>query len=161
MDIAPAIKRKPGRPKTKHYITITARVPLDLAREAQRHILEHHITVSDLIRTGIVAVLCQFRAVPAPSAIAQQAFVPTEHARMNTESLQALQASIAPQYQSTVLWQFAPDALPANRVLGKLCPGQHEYMHTGQTLLTALKRQCLQCEAARKRAKRATQKAGG
>ncbi|MGE3540267.1 MAG: hypothetical protein AB7N91_22860 [Candidatus Tectimicrobiota bacterium] len=44
--------------------------------------------------------------------------------------------------------------LPANRVLGKLCPRGHDYQGTGQSLLRLPARVCLACERERSKAKR-------
>jgi hypothetical protein len=55
---------------------------------------------------------------------------------------------------AVVLPTSALDYDPTTYVLGTLCPGRHQYQHTGQSLLTIKGRRCDACENATHRAKR-------
>ena len=46
--------RPPGRPKTKDYETLLARVPSDLAAQVKRYAGRHRCSVAELIRDGLV-----------------------------------------------------------------------------------------------------------
>ncbi len=58
--------------------------------------------------------------------------------------------AIAPPPAAADVLDYDPEKFS----LGKLCPRQHAYQNTGQTLLTVKGRRCLPCEAAKKREKR-------
>src|SRR5215471_5439175 len=45
--------RPVGRPKTKEYVTLLARVPADLAELAKRYAVEHGQSVAELMREGV------------------------------------------------------------------------------------------------------------
>ena len=45
--------RARGRPKTKEYVTLMARVPQDLVEQVQRYARLHRQTISELIRDGL------------------------------------------------------------------------------------------------------------
>jgi hypothetical protein len=49
--------RPRGRPKTKEYVTIMARVPQDLADRVQRYAGRKRQTISDMVRDGLLALL--------------------------------------------------------------------------------------------------------
>ena len=59
---------------------------------------------------------------------------------------------------NTVLPEDVPAFDTTKYALGKLCPREHAYQETGQTLLTVKGRRCLACENAKKREKRQTQR---
>src|SRR5713101_9336899 len=49
--------RPPGRPKTKEYVTLMARVPQDIADQAKRYAGLHRHTMSDILREGLLMLL--------------------------------------------------------------------------------------------------------
>lgn len=49
--------RPPGRPKTKEYVTLMARVPQDLADQARRYAGLKQQTLSEVLREGLVLLL--------------------------------------------------------------------------------------------------------
>lgn len=49
--------RPPGRPKTKEYVTLMARVPLDVATQAKRYAGLHRQTISDVLRDSLLILL--------------------------------------------------------------------------------------------------------
>jgi hypothetical protein len=49
--------RPPGRPKTKEYVTLMARVPQDLADQAKRYAGLQRQTMSDVLRDGLLMLL--------------------------------------------------------------------------------------------------------
>src|SRR5712691_4540744 len=56
--------RPRGRPKTKEYVTLMARVPQDLADQAQRYAGQHRQTMSDVLRDGLHLLLAEERYRP-------------------------------------------------------------------------------------------------
>jgi hypothetical protein len=48
--------RPRGRPKTKEYVTVMARVPLDLADQAKRYASRKRQTMSDVLRDGLLVL---------------------------------------------------------------------------------------------------------
>jgi hypothetical protein len=61
--------RPRGRPKTKEYVTLMARVPQDLADQAQRYAGQHRQTMSDVLRDGLHLLLEEDRYRPFMSDI--------------------------------------------------------------------------------------------
>ena len=49
--------RPRGRPKTKEYVTLMARVPQDLAEQVQRYAGRKRQTISDVLRDGLLVLL--------------------------------------------------------------------------------------------------------
>lgn len=49
--------RPRGRPKTKEYVTLMARVPQELADQVQRYARRHRQTLSDVLRDGLVVLV--------------------------------------------------------------------------------------------------------
>src|SRR5712692_12972 len=49
--------RPPGRPKTKEYVTLMARVPQDAAAQAKRYASRHRQAMSDVLRDGLLMLL--------------------------------------------------------------------------------------------------------
>jgi hypothetical protein len=49
--------RPRGRPKTKEYVTLMARVPQDLADRVQRYAGRKRQTISDMLRDGLLVLL--------------------------------------------------------------------------------------------------------
>src|SRR5882724_1635559 len=49
--------RPRGRPKTKEYVTLMARVDVALADQAQRYARLHRQTISDVLRDGLQVLL--------------------------------------------------------------------------------------------------------
>lgn len=47
------LSRKTGRPKTKFYITLMARLPLPLADQVKAYATQHRLTISAVIRLGL------------------------------------------------------------------------------------------------------------
>src|SRR3989442_14862846 len=56
--------RPRGRPKTKEYVTLMARVPQDLADQAKRYAGQHRQTLSDVLRDGLQVLLDEDRYQP-------------------------------------------------------------------------------------------------
>ena len=58
--------RRPGRPKTKFYVTITARIPIALAAQVRHYAEEYHATLSSIVRLGLYAVVVPAQGVSIP-----------------------------------------------------------------------------------------------
>jgi len=116
-----------------------ARVPVSLATKAKAYAQQRRLTMSDLLRAGLAAIVTE-----------------NEISTTNTTNAEnILEVKIARQIAKTaeILVSF-PLNVPSSMILGKLCPRRHEYEETGMTLLTLKKRRCLQCENERKREQR-------
>jgi hypothetical protein len=61
--------RPPGRPKTKEYETLTARVPQDIADHARAYASRHRQTLSDVLRDGLHLLLEEDRYHPYMSDV--------------------------------------------------------------------------------------------
>lgn len=58
--------RRRGRPKTKYYTTVMARIPIHLALQVQGYSTDHNLSLSAIIRLGLTALLCQ-QSIPIPA----------------------------------------------------------------------------------------------
>jgi hypothetical protein len=56
--------RPPGRPKTKEYVTLSARVPQDQADQVGRYATRHRQTLSEVMRDGFTLLLQEDRYAP-------------------------------------------------------------------------------------------------
>ena len=145
--------RPTGRPKTKRYQTLMARVPEDLAHAAQAYAQAHNLTLSDLIRQGLVIQLSD----TSPQTVRQES-LPVRHIVRHyvlqevIERLDALESQvrhILERSRSAPARRETPQGMsfdPERWVLGRLCPRGHEYEHTGQTLRRLRGFRCPQCE---------------
>jgi hypothetical protein len=115
--------RPVGRPKTKEYSTLLARVPQDVIDRVKAYAEAHHKTISELIRNGL-----EWRISVCPQTSPQQA-------------LQCL-SGVPPA---------VPQGIPydaARFVLGTLCKYGHGYGETGQSLRDK-SGDCVECKRVR------------
>jgi hypothetical protein len=83
--------RPRGRPKTKEYVTLMARVPQDLADQAKRYAGQHRQTMSDVLRDGLQVLLDEDRYRPSISDI--------NAVSANTSDTKAASAPLVPDEQ--------------------------------------------------------------
>jgi hypothetical protein len=137
-----------------------------------------HCSPSALVQQALAAFNPGSPAVPGPAADTAQVRALIREALAHLRPFEGSAAVVRHEPQALVTATFsnvaAPqtDALPpldppardadsaecdydkSKFMLGKLCPGRHEYQHTGQSLLTIKGRRCYPCENAKHRAKR-------
>ena len=129
--------RRPGRPKTKFYVTLMARIPIHLASQVRSYALEHQLSISEVIRTGLLCILTtQHNHIPL-IPIPEVADIPREEVCTN-----------APHAASASLLEIV---VPEYGYLGTLCSGKHEFEGTGRTLRTKAKGICRLCANATRR----------
>lgn len=136
--------RPPGRPKTKKYVTLMARVPQDVADQAKRYARLHRHTMSDVLRESLLRLL--------------QEEDPSRPYVSDTNGVQEIMSdtNIAPMPLEPAPSGVDYDA--SKYTLGKLCPRRHRYKGTEKALLRLTNRHCLACDREkfheRKQAKR-------
>ena len=159
-----------GRPKTKEYVTLLARVPADLAELVKRYAGEHGQSVAALIREGV-----EWRIGDGdPRGMGLYLAQPIDHSEKvydtNTETalgeergallreLRAEQVRQGAQLQAVVQALERQTGIPpydtTRYYLGRLCPHQHDYHGTGHSLLRRHNQRCRECERLGKRAAR-------
>lgn len=166
--------RPRGRPKTREYVTLMARVPQELADRVQRYARVHQQPLSVVLRDGLALLLEEDRYRPFLSdmntASAEQTAdmasdsntgVPGSRTvtppRARSETLSDTKADAPlPAIMShtkaethTGTPQQPPSAPPfdtSKYTLGKLCPRRHMHGTTEQSLLRSSNRHCLACD---------------
>jgi hypothetical protein len=201
--------RPRGRPKTKEYRTLMARVPLEIAAEVQRYAAAHRQPLSVVIRDALALLMEEFparRDHAAPQRLAAHEFLSdryetpldtllgeTDGAELD-EFLSDTKGAIVEEILSDTdtdtpaimsdkkvvpdkLSDTQEDTAPragaeepgrvscppfdtSSHRLGRLCPRNHEWGTTGQSLRANNRAgYCLACNAELSRAKRHAAKA--
>jgi hypothetical protein len=200
-----------GRPKTKEYVTLLARVPAELAELVKRYAGQHGQSVAELIREGVEwrigdgdprgmglylgqpidhsekvyytntetalsiesgELLREIRAEQVRQGAQLQAVVQAlehrpvsgssrGHACKTETSSSAAPTPVEPKVRSDKAMaegtsrQTGIPLYDATRYyLGRLCPRQHDYHGSGQSLLRRHNQRCRECERLGKRAAR-------
>lgn len=177
--------RPRGRPKTKAYVTLMARVPLDLAEQVQRYAGRKRHTLSEVLRDGLLVLLQEedpYRASTADTqedtathdavpVLVSDSTAALAHQRPDTHAPHADRLSDTKKPQA-VITSDSQEALPdtvsdtmtpfdtAKYGLGTLCPHGHSYASSGHSLRRLTDRECLACQAARARAARQRKRQG-
>ena len=135
--------RRTGRPKTKFYVTLMARVPLTLALQAKAYARDHLLSISEVLRTGLVCIIPiqpgTIHSIPIP--------VEADHEETQRHDTASGKTSSIPIGSPLPATPRFPDTM----YLGALCPGKHEFASTGKTLRTKARRVCRSCEARKRR----------
>lgn len=162
--------RPRGRPKTKEYVTLMARVPQDLAERTQRYASRKRQTISEVLRDGLLVLLQDedpYRPFMSDkkrrdgilSDMKAEEITPHTQPVMMSDNEAVSPAKVsdtkkakagivydtkkaAPSIMSDIIADF--DA--AKYVLGRLCPRGHDYHGAGQSLLRRSNRHCLVCD---------------
>ena len=177
--------RPPGRPKTKEYVTLMARVPQDVADQAKRYAGLHRHTMSDVLRDGLLMLLQEqdpYRPYVSDTNAAQEIMSDvkslsgrevqeivsdTNGIAENVSDRKEAMPALVPE-NITAPAEIVSDSNaddkdydPTTHSLGKRCPRQHEYRRTGQSVLRLSNRHCRACDREkfheRKQAKRQAQ----
>lgn len=141
--------RRTGRPKTKWYVTLMARVPQVLADQARTYASDHQLSISEVLRTGLVCILAD-----QPGTI-HSIPIATLDGPGGVKSAPISQDLCSVSSMSPLYNILEPLSLPDGMYLGALCTGRHAYAGTGKTLRSISRRTCRLCEAQQKRTKRA------
>ena len=157
--------RPRGRPKTKEYVTLMARVPEDLAERVQRYARVKRLTISDVLRDGLLVLLEE--EDPYRPFLSDTNTVPPIMSDRKEESANIVSdkkrahadiLSDTKEVQPAIVSDTIPPFDSKKYVLGKLCPRQHDYDGTKRSLLRLTNRHCLACDREkfheRKQAKR-------
>ena len=174
--------RPRGRPKVKEYVTLMARVDMALADQVKRYAGLHRQPISLVIRDALSLLMEEYPAEANPTGshrLAAHEFLSdryespldtllgeTGNAELeefvsdtNKAAIDLLDADAHSdrEYLSDTKGDDS-DFNPTTHSLGKLCPRQHNYRGTGQSVLRLSNRHCRACDREkfheRKQAKR-------
>ena len=145
--------RPRGRPKTKEYVTLMARVPQDLADRVERYAALHQQSISVVLRDGLEVLLEEDRYQPFLSDNNRDIVI------MSDRKDKKLILSDT-KTEKKIVSDTIPPFDPTKNVLGKLCKRGHEWGTTGKSLLRLPNLSCRACENAAKRETRALKAKG-
>jgi hypothetical protein len=172
--------RPRGRPKTKEYSTLMARVPQELADRVKRYAAAHRQPISVVMRDALLLLMDEYPSsadLSAPHRIAAHEFLSDRYdssldtllGETDSAEFEALLSDTNEEVVDAILegGNRRPDIvsdtnMPAfdttKYVLGKLCPRGHDYHGTGQSLRHLRRHVCLACDAEQARARRKAQR---
>ena len=182
--------RPPGRPKTKYYTTLMGRIPQDLADRVKGYAAHHGQSISTLIREGLEWRIHESEGYSEFMSDRNETPLDELLSDTNREELDALledtenpaldeivsdmksaatakvsdtNTYVATSAEESQYVESTPAFDPEKHRLGKLCPKQHEWGTTGQSLRTRNKAGfCLRCNAELNKSRRtATRQAMG
>lgn len=156
--------RPRGRPKTKEYVTLMARVPRDMAGQVRRYASLRRQTISDVLRDGLLMLLQEAGPYGQYASDRKAASAIVSDGKKESSSITSdtkgdtpgkLSDTIA---ESAIVSDALPDFDPAKYVLGKLCPRGHDWQGAGQSLLRRSNRHCLACDREKFRERKQAQR---
>ena len=173
--------RPRGRPKTKEYSTLMARVPQELADRVKRYAAAHRQPIAVVMRDALLLLMDEYPSSAdlsaAPHRIAAHEFLSDRYdssldtllGETDSAEFEALLSDTKEEVVDAILEGVnrRPDMVsdthvPAfdttKYVLGKLCPRGHDYHGTGQSLRHLRRHVCLACDAEQARARRKAQR---
>ena len=172
--------RPRGRPKTKEYSTLMARVPPELADRVKRYAAAHRQPIAVVMRDALLLLMDEYPSsadLSAPYRIAAHEFLSDRYdssldtllGETDSAEFEALLSDTNEEVVDAILEGVnrRPDIVsdthvPAfdttKYVLGKLCPCGHDYHGTGQSLRHRRRHVCLACDAEQARARRKAQR---
>jgi hypothetical protein len=172
--------RPRGRPKTKEYSTLMARVPQELADRVKRYAAAHRQPIAVVMRDALLLLMDEYPSSAdrsAPHRIAAHEFLSDRYdssldtllGETDSAEFEALLSDTNEEVVDAILegGNRRPDIVsdtnvPAfdttKYVLGKLCPRGHDYHGTGQSLRHLRRHVCLACSAEQARARRKAQR---
>jgi hypothetical protein len=172
--------RPRGRPKTKEYSTLMARVPQELADRVKRYAAAHRQPIAVVLRDALLLLMDEYPSSAdrsAPHRIAAHEFLSDRYdssldtllGETDSAAFEALLSDTNEEVVDAILegGNRRPDMVsdthvPAfdttKYVLGKLCPRGHDYHGTGQSLRHLRRHVCLACDAEQARARRQAQR---
>jgi hypothetical protein len=155
--------RPSGRPKTKEYATLMARVPQDLVDRVKIYADLHQCTISDLIREGLewriteadVDAFLSDRNASARDMARAETDRPSLDARVSDTNSPEVDARVSDMHVGAAGQQPVPRGLDFDHtkfVLStKLCPRGHDFAGTGRSLLRRSTLGCRECDVEKKR----------
>ena len=172
--------RPRGRPKTKEYSTLMARVPQELADRVKRYAAAHRQPIAVVMRDALLLLMDEYPSSAdrsAPHRIAAHEFLSDRYdssldtllGETDSAAFEALLSDTNEEVVDAILegGNRRPDIVSdtnvpafdtAKYVLGKLCPRGHDYHGTGQSLRHRRRHVCLACDAEQARARRKAQR---
>jgi hypothetical protein len=144
----------------KAYETLTSRMPQGLVDLARQYARQHGTTVGTLLREGLLLRL-QAGTRPAkvrPSHAQKVRPSPTEKVRPSP-TRETLHPVDGPEEVRPFPTEEVRPFDPARFTLGTLCHQGHAYGTTGRTLRRRANGNCVACNAAQQRARRAAKQA--
>ncbi len=148
--------RPRGRPKTKEYATLMARISQDLVDQVKRYAGLHRQPISVVIREGLLLLLetdpyghfmSDMKGERADAYIMSD----IKEGEENVSDTKAPVHEIVSDkngatHETTSPSSDMPPFDATKYVLGKLCPRRHDYDYTGHSLLRLSNRHCLACD---------------
>ena len=172
--------RPQGRPKTKEYTTLMARVPQELADRVKRYAAAHRQPIAVVMRDALLLLMDEYPSsadLSAPHRIAAHEFLSDRYdssldtllGETDSADFEAFLSDTNEEVVDAILegGNRRPDTVsdtnvPAfdttKYVLGKLCPRGHDYHGTGHSLRHLRRHVCLACDAEQARARRKAQR---
>ena len=172
--------RPRGRPKTKEYSTLMARVPQELADRVKRYAAAHRQPIAVVLRDALLLLMDEYPSSAdrsAPHRIAAHEFLSDRYdssldtllGETDSAAFEALLSDTNAEVVDALLegGNRRPDMVSDTRVpafdttkygLGKLCPRGHDYHGTGQSLRHRRRHVCLAFSAEQARARRKAQR---
>ena len=173
--------RPRGRPKTKEYSTLMARVPPELADRVKRYAAAHRQPIAVVMRDALLLLMDEYPSSAdlsaAPHRIAAHEFLSDRYdssldtllGETDSAEFEALLSDTKEEVVDAILegGNRRPDSVsdthgPAfdttKYVLGQLCPRGHDYHGTGHSLRHLRRHVCLACDAEQARARRKAQR---
>ncbi len=170
-----------GRPKTKEYATLMARIPQDVVDRVKQYAALHRQPISVVIREGLLLLLesdpygdlmsdrkevqpetnIVYDTKEASIGSAVEIMSDTNTVKVS-DMKAAVQNIVSDKNGEAPDTTTQPSGTPlfdaTKYILGKLCPRQHDHDGTGHSLLRLSNRHCLACDREkameRQRAKR-------
>jgi hypothetical protein len=172
--------RPRGRPKTKEYSTLIARVPQELADRVKRYAAAHRQPIAVVMRDALLLLMDEYPSSAdrsAPHRIAAHEFLSDRYdssldtllGETDSAAFEAFLSDTHAKVVDAILegGNRRPDMVSDTHVpafdttkygLGKLCPRGHDYHGTGQSLRHLRRHVCLACDAEQARARRKAQR---
>jgi hypothetical protein len=172
--------RPRGRPKTKEYSTLMARVPQELADRVKRYAAAHRQPIAVVMRDALLLLMDEYPSsadLSAPHRIAAHEFLSDRYdssldtllGETDSAEFEALLSDTNEEVVDAILEggnrrpaMVSDTHVPAFDTtkygLGKLCPRGHDYHGTGQSLRHLRRHVCLACDAEQARARRKAQR---
>jgi hypothetical protein len=154
--------RPVGRPKTKEYSTLLARVPQELINRVKDYCNTHNLTISELIRDGLEQRMAQteilYSSNTNKTSIPKDMISKDITSNDTTQNLCNTQLETVESSDNNSSNTEIQDYDTNKYILGKLCPRSHEYKQTGKSLLRLPRHVCIECDKENARERRRLKK---
>jgi len=152
--------RPRGRPKTKEYVTLMARVDLPLAHRVQRYAALHRQPISVVMRDALALLMDEYSSEPAPHRLAAHEFLADRYdapldilmGESDSADREALLSDRQEAMVEAIMSDINADAPPVGPAA---MPGASQRQcRKGHPPYPATQRECKHCVADRQRRKR-------